>query len=71
MLTNFPQVIKQNGHFQSFFDKSEYMLNVANGPILAEKKPKNPFLAILSKSGKTPPKKNFLFQPSHVGFSRI
>jgi hypothetical protein len=47
--------------------------DVANGLILAEKSPKNPFLVKLpkfGKIGKTPPKKIF-FLPNQVGFSRI
>jgi hypothetical protein len=44
-----------------FCADSEYMLDVAYGPILAEKSLKNPFLAKFPKSGKTPPKKKFFF----------
>jgi hypothetical protein len=37
---------------------SEYMLDVAYGPILAEKILKNPFFGKIPKKGKTPPQKN-------------
>jgi hypothetical protein len=42
------------------------MLDVANGPILADKSSKNPFLVKFPKSEKTPSKKKKLNQ---VGFS--
>jgi hypothetical protein len=46
------------------------MLDVANGPILAEKSLKNPFLVKFPKSGKTSPKKNVFTKPSRffLGF---
>jgi hypothetical protein len=50
----------------------EYMLDVANEPILAEKSLKNPFLVKFPKSGKIPPKNNFgliaVYQPFKVYF---
>jgi hypothetical protein len=49
------------------------MLDVAYGPILAEKSLKNPFFGKIPKKGKTHPKKNFFFffLPNQVGFSRF
>jgi hypothetical protein len=48
------------------------MLNVANGPILAEKNLKKPFLGKIPKRWKNSTKKNvFFFQPNQVGFSRL
>jgi hypothetical protein len=37
------------------------MLDVAYGPILAEKKLKNPFFGKIPKKGKIRPQKNFYF----------
>jgi hypothetical protein len=37
------------------------MLDVAYGPILAEKSLKNPFFDKIPKKGKTPPQKNLIF----------
>jgi hypothetical protein len=62
--------MSENGTFSArvVYADSEYMLDVLNGPILAEKVQKSCFLAeklqkscFLVKSGKTPPKKNFFF----------
>jgi hypothetical protein len=48
------------------------MLDVAYGPILAEKSLKNPFFGKIHKKRKTPPqKKLFIFLPNQVGFSII
>jgi hypothetical protein len=45
-----------------FCADSEYMLDVAYGPILAKKSPKNPFFGKILKKWKNPTKKkNFFF----------
>jgi hypothetical protein len=48
------------------------MLDVAYGPILAEKSPKNPFFGKIPKKWKNPTEKKIIFfLLSQVGFSRF
>jgi hypothetical protein len=46
---------------RAFYADSEYMLDVLNGPILAEKNPKKSFFGKIPKKWKNPTHKIFIF----------